>query len=86
MGKQLNVEVVTPTGSLWSGGAAHVSAPAIDGRLGILPGRQPLLAVLGAGKVGIKTDDQEINLEVNGGFISVDADFVTVVAREGSVL
>lgn len=86
MAKQLNVEVVTPTGSLWSGAASHVSVPAADGRLGILPGRQPLLAVLGTGEIGIKTESATQRLEVEGGFVSVDADFVTVVARKGSVL
>src|SRR5690606_41487767 len=42
----LNVEVVSPARVLWSGEASMVSAPAADGSMGVLPGHQPVLAVL----------------------------------------
>ena len=47
----LHVEVVSPAGEAWTGEATQVSVPLINGELGILPGRQPLVAVLGAGVV-----------------------------------
>ena len=44
--EQLQVEVVSHEGRLWHGSASHVSFPATDGSIGVLPGRQPLLAGL----------------------------------------
>lgn len=87
MSKLLNVEIVTRSQTLWEGAATHVSIPAEDGRLGILPGRQPVLAVLADGVVEAHSEDGEtIRFEVSGGFASVDVDFVTVVVEQGSRL
>lgn len=81
--KVLNVQVVDRQEVLWSGQARQTSIPAVDGRLGILPGRQPLLAILTSGTVNIDdTAGTVIKYQVNGGFASVDDDFVTVVVEE----
>ena len=87
MSKILNVEVVTRSETLWSGSATHVSIPAEDGMLGILPGRQPVLAVLHDGNVEINGETGgNVSLHVTGGFASVDVDFVTIVVEEGTKL
>ena len=44
--KSLQVEVVSHEARLWHGAASAVQIPTVDGSLGILPGRQPLLAQL----------------------------------------
>lgn len=81
---KLRVEVVSKTGQLWSGLAEYVSIPAMDGRLGILSGRQPVLAVLSPGIVEIQlADGEKVKVEVENGFASVDDDFVTVVVEGG---
>ena len=46
-GKSLQIEVVSHEARLWHGAALAVQIPSVDGSLGILPGRQPLLAQLG---------------------------------------
>lgn len=82
----LHVEVVSRIESLWRGTANYVSVPATDGRLGVLPGRQPVLAVLEAGEVEIKaTDGGTVTVAIDGGFASVDSDYVTIVAEGGEV-
>ena len=82
----LRVEVVSTHGPLWSGAAHYVSIPAVDGRLGILSGRQPVLAVLEAGEVNIQCSDRaDVAVSVDGGFASVDSDFVTVVVEGGEL-
>lgn len=87
MSKLLNVEVVTRSESLWLGAAKHVSIPAEDGRLGVLPGRQPVLAVLGSGTVDVTEESgNEVKFHVEGGFASIDVDFVTIVVNEGTKL
>lgn len=85
MAHVLQIEVVSQHERLWSGTGSQVVVPASDGSLGILPGRQPLLAVLGDGTVRITTPEGTRSVEVSGGFVSVDSDFVTVVAQRGSL-
>ena len=77
----LHVEVVSPAGEAWTGEATQVSVPLINGELGILPGRQPLVAVLGAGPGRLSPIDGEMgSIEVSGGFCSVDHDVITIAA------
>ena len=77
----LRVEVVSPAGEAWAGEATQVSVPLINGELGILPGRQPLVAVLGSGPVRLSPVDGEMRrVEVSGGFCSVDHNVITIDA------
>ena len=77
----LSVEVVSPAGEAWTGEATQVSVPLINGELGVLPGRQPLLAVLGSGPVRLSPVGGEMRrIEVSGGFCSVDHDVITIAA------
>src|SRR5699024_7654620 len=76
----LSVEVVATDRTVWSGEASAISAPAADGSIGILPGHQPVLAVLRSGTVDITpTSGEKVELDVSGGFVSVDHDTVTIV-------
>lgn len=81
----LQVEVVCARGSLWSGHASQVQVPLRDGSLGILPRRQPLLAELGNGLVKVMTiEGDDYHFTVDGGVVSVDSDFVTIVTPDGA--
>lgn len=83
---RLRVSVVGRMGPLWSGRAHYVSIPAVDGRLGILPGRQPVLAALDAGVVEVQSSSGEtVKVHVEDGFASVDSDLVTVVVEGGTL-
>ena len=77
---QLDVDVVAADRTIWSGEARMVSAPSAEGDVGILPGHTPLLAVLRPGVVRITPVSGEVvRATVEAGFLSVDADRVTVV-------
>ncbi|ACZ31462.1 H+transporting two-sector ATPase delta/epsilon subunit [Xylanimonas cellulosilytica DSM 15894] len=79
----LSVDLVSADRKVWSGTARAVSAPSVDGQIGILSGHTPILAVLRAGTVRVTTDGAEpFEVHVTGGFVSVDDDLVTVVADE----
>ncbi|EPD30746.1 F0F1 ATP synthase subunit epsilon [Gleimia europaea] len=83
--KMLQVEVVSRTEKLWHGLASSVVVPSVEGDLGVLVGRAPLLAVLRPGSVAIETESEGRKIvEVSGGFASVDSDFVTIVVEEGN--
>lgn len=76
----MKVDIVATDSILWSGESSSVVVPAADGDLGILPGRQPLLAVLRSGDVKVATEDgSERVFPVVAGFVSVDQDVVEIV-------
>ncbi|QOR69652.1 F0F1 ATP synthase subunit epsilon [Ruania alkalisoli] len=76
----LKVEMVSADRTWWSGEAQSVGAPAADGDLGILPGHQPVLAVLRPGTVRVRPSGGEpVTMDISGGFLSVDSDDVTIV-------
>ena len=77
----LNVEMVSADRTVWSGEALSVAAPAADGDMGVLPGHQPVLAVLRPGAVRVRPLEggDTVALEVSGGFLSVDQDDITIV-------
>ncbi len=76
----MQVEIVSPDEVLWEGQAGSVIAPAQDGDLGILPGRQPVLAALRPGTVRITpADGGRVSVDVQAGFLSVDDDHVQIV-------
>ncbi len=77
----LKVEIVSRSEAKWSGEAAQVSVPSVEGEVGILPGRQPLLAILGTGDIRVtQVDGEVLSIPVMGGFCSMDHDVVTVAA------
>ncbi len=77
---QLEVDVVDSDGTIWSGDARRVSAPASDGEIGVLVGHTPVLSVLRHGEVRVLDNAGTTHRwAVEGGFLSVDADQVTIV-------
>jgi len=80
---ELSVALVATDRKFWSGTARSVSAPSVDGQIGILSGHTPLLAVLRPGTVRITaTGAAPFEVHVTGGYVSVDDNLVTVVADE----
>ncbi len=77
---ELNVDLVAADRKVWSGAAREVSAPSVEGQIGILVGHTPFLAVLRPGTVKVSTTQGvAVEAHVSGGFISVDDDLVTIV-------
>ncbi len=83
---QLEVDIVDAEGTVWSGTAALVAAPAADGEIGILPGHAPVLSVLRAGelRVQVQRGTAPLRWRVSGGFLSVDDDQVTAVVDDAT--
>lgn len=77
----LNVELVAADRRVWSGEATFVRARSVEGEVGIMPGHAPMLSVVVEGDVVIKTDGGERTATIDGGFLSVDHDNVTLVAE-----
>ena len=78
---ELTVDLVAVDKPLWTGAATMVSAMTSEGDIGILPGHEPVLALLRDGAVTIKTTDGQVLLAaVHEGFFSVDSDHVVILA------
>ena len=67
----LDVHLVTPEREVWTGEADFVTARAVDGDIGVLPGHAPLLAALAVGPVFIDTGGSRTAAVVDGGFLHV---------------
>ncbi|MEW2428155.1 F0F1 ATP synthase subunit epsilon [Micromonospora sp. NPDC047644] len=86
MAQQLHVELVAVEEKVWSGDAEMVVARTTEGELGVLPGHAPLLGQLAEpGQVRIKlAGGEQVAYEVAGGFLSVSAQGVTVLAESAT--
>ena len=86
MANQLHVEVVAVEERIWSGEGEMVVARTTEGELGVLPGHAPLLGQLAEpSQVRIKRSGAEqLAYDVTGGFLSVTAEGVTVLAEEAT--
>jgi F-type H+-transporting ATPase subunit epsilon len=86
MADKLKLSVVTPEGSLFSGEASFVAAPAWDGEVGILPGHAAMIAALGTGELRIERDTLggrvTDHYAVRGGFLQVLDDEITLLVTE----
>jgi F-type H+-transporting ATPase subunit epsilon len=77
--KKLRCTVVTPEKSLLDEEFDAVTVPAWDGEVGILPGHARLLAKLGLGELRMSRGDRTEVLFIEGGFVQVADDKVTVL-------
>jgi F-type H+-transporting ATPase subunit epsilon len=82
MADVLSVRVVSPERTAFEGEAAAVTAPAWDGRVGILPGHAPFITLLGQGHliVDVPGGGHE-GWWVAGGALKVDRNVVTVLTE-----
>ena len=81
---ELQVHVVSPDSVLFKGPAASVVAPAWDGKVGVLPGHAPMIALLGSGELSI--DHQGGGSErffVAGGVLKVEDDDLIILTEYG---
>jgi F-type H+-transporting ATPase subunit epsilon len=77
----MHVEVVSAERSLLSGEATELSARALDGEIGILPGHQPALIALDIGAVKVTLEGGQVErIAVHNGFLFVDQRKVIVLA------
>ena len=77
--RELHCVVVTPERAVIDEAADFVALPMFDGELGVLPGRAPLVGRLGYGELRIRRGTQMRSFFVDGGFVQVRANTITVL-------
>jgi F-type H+-transporting ATPase subunit epsilon len=83
----LQVELVSAEAKVWSGDAKQIIARTTEGEIGIWTDHAPTLAVLAPGRVRILAESGEsIFADVEGGFLSVEHNRVTVVSDTAALV
>ena len=77
----MHVRIISPEASVYDGEADSVVLPAFDGEVGILPRHAPLMTLLGHGRLTVRVEGAERIFDVQGGFVQVVNDTVSVVAE-----
>lgn len=71
--------VVTPESTALEAQAEFVALPLYDGEIGIAPGHSPLIGRLGYGEMRLKSGGKETRYYVDGGFVQVADNVVSVL-------
>ena len=78
----LQCVVVTPERVFLNEAVDFVALPLGDGELGVLPGREALVGLLGPGELRVGAGQHARRFFVDGGFAQVRGDVVTVVTPQ----
>jgi F-type H+-transporting ATPase subunit epsilon len=79
-GQSLRLVLVTPETTIFDELLAALRFPLHDGQIGILPGRAPMIGRLGYGELKLtQLDGSEASYFVDGGFVQVKAEAVTIL-------
>jgi F-type H+-transporting ATPase subunit epsilon len=83
----MQVDLVAVERAVWSGPAQMVVARTVDGDIGIMSGHAPLLAQLKEGFAARirQADGTILGIAVHGGFLSVTADGVSILAEDAQL-
>lgn len=79
------LKVISQKTQLFEGEVSSLLVPTIQGQLGIYPGHANLISVLDVGEINIRTNKEEKKIVVNGGFLQISGDKVTILADEAEM-
>ena len=81
----MKLEIVTPTGPIFSGEVKSATFPGAEGEFGVLPEHASLVSLLEAGVIEIeKSDGTKESIVIDSGYVKVDEE-KTLVVVEGAV-
>jgi len=77
----MQLNIITPNSTIYTGEADLVQLPGIDGLFEILTRHAPLIAALGKGKIKIELNGKNEFFEIDGGIVQVINDQISVLAE-----
>ncbi|WP_144511996.1 F0F1 ATP synthase subunit epsilon [Bacillus sp. FJAT-22090] len=83
--KTLTVNIVTPDGPVYDSQVDMIIAKTASGEIGILPGHIPTVAPLVIGAVKLKKDGKSEYVAVNGGFVEVRPEKVSILTQSAEI-
>lgn len=81
-GKTFRCRLLTAEEAILDVEALSVVFPAADGMVGVLVGRLPLVAALGAGRVTVRRPGREYRVVVEGGAAHLRDNVLTILAEK----
>ena len=75
-----HVEIITLEKVVYSGDVESVVVPGAEGQLGILANHASLMSILSTGLIRLISEGNEVRFNVDGGFIEVNKNSVTILA------
>ena len=85
MPEKIILEVVTPERLVLREEVDEVLAPGSEGDFGVLPDHCEFLTTLRAGELRYRIGEQDLSLEVQGGFAEVRANRVIILADSANL-
>ncbi len=86
MAKEFTVDIVSPEGLAWSGSAEFLVARTPEGEIGIMADHEPVMAALSQGVVSVDAaGGGRTSIEVEGGFLQVVANQVTLITDRAKI-
>ena len=83
MANNLNVNIVSPSGEVFSGEAKSVQVPGSLGQMTILPSPAAILSTLNKGKISVTNEiDKVTDFEIDSGFIENSNDTLTIIIEK----
>jgi F-type H+-transporting ATPase subunit epsilon len=76
---QVTCVVVTPEETAFEQAVDFVALPLYDGELGVAPGHSPFIGRLGYGELRLKSGGKTTRYYVDGGFVQVKDDVVSLL-------
>ncbi len=81
MADKLKFDLVSPERLVLSAEVDAVQVPGAEGDFGVMPNHAPVMAMLRAGVLTVENDGKSQSFELNGGFVDVTPEGVTVLAE-----
>ena len=81
MAERLKFDLVSPEKLVLSAEVDMVEVPGAEGDFGVLPNHSPVMAMLRPGTLTVESDGKRQNFELDGGFVDVTPEGVTVLAE-----
>ena len=78
----MEIEILTPKGLEFKGDATDLILPTQMGQISVLPNHAPLVSVLKAGKMKIKTSQEELVKEIEGGILEVSQNQAVILLKK----
>lgn len=83
--EKMKVEIITPSGMIYSGNVESITLPGAEGEFGVMPGHSAMVSLLTAGIIDVEISDGKIeSVAIDSGYVEVAPEKVDVLA-EGAV-
>lgn len=81
MADKLKFDLVSPERLVLSAEVDAVQVPGAEGDFGVLPNHSPVMSMLRPGTLTVENDGKSQSFELDGGFVDVTPEGVTVLAE-----